>query len=86
VNVQAMGVKSEGGQAQVSMNLLDYTKTPVHRAFELVRIEAARHGVEILESQVVGLIPLDAVADVARYYLRLRGFDREHILETRLME
>ena len=86
VNVQAMGVKSEGGPAQVSMNLLDYTKTPVHRAFELVRVEAARHGVEILESQVVGLIPLDAVADVARFYLRLRGFDRAQILETRLME
>lgn len=86
VNVQAMGVKSETGQAQVSMNLLDYTKTPIHRAFELVRAEAARWGAEILESQVVGLIPLDAVADAARFYLRLRGFERAQILETRLME
>lgn len=86
VNVQAMGVKSDTGQAQVSMNLLDYTKTPIHRAFELVRSEAARWGVDILESQVVGLIPLDALADAARFYLRLRGFAREQILETRLME
>lgn len=86
VSVQAMGVRSEDGRAQVSMNLLDYTKTPVHRAFELVRLEAARYGVEILESEVVGLIPLDAVADIARFYLRLRGFDREQILEARLME
>jgi glutamate formiminotransferase len=86
VNVQAMGVTSEGGRAQVSMNLLDYTHTPLHRAFELVRIEAARHGVEVAESEVVGLIPLDAVADVARFYLRLRGFRREQILEARLME
>lgn len=86
VSVQAMGVKSERGQAQVSMNLLDYTQTPVHRAYEAVRIEAARHGVDILESEVVGLIPLDAVADVARVSLRLRGFDRGQILEAKLME
>jgi glutamate formiminotransferase len=84
--VQAMGVRSAAGQAQVSMNLLDYTTTPVHRAFDLVQSEAARHGVEILESEVVGLIPLEAVADVARAALRLRRFDREQILEAKLME
>lgn len=86
VNVQAMGVTSESGKAQVSMNLLDYTTTPVHRAFELVRVEAGRAGVDVLESEVVGLIPLDAVADAARFYLRLRDFRREQILEARLME
>ncbi|MDQ7820030.1 MAG: glutamate formimidoyltransferase [Armatimonadota bacterium] len=86
VNVQAMGVTSEGGQAQVSMNLLDHTRTPLYRAFELVRTEAARYGVEIQESEVVGLIPLDAVADVARFYLRLRDFRRDQILEAKLME
>lgn len=86
VNVQAMGVTSESGKAQVSMNLLDYTTTPVHRAFELVRVEAGRRGVDVLESEVVGLIPLDAVADAARFYLRLRDFRREQILEARLME
>ena len=84
--VQAMGVRSAAGQAQVSMNLLDYTTTPVHRAFEAVQAEAARHGVEVHESEVVGLIPLDAVADVARASLRLRGFDRGQILEAKLME
>ncbi len=83
--VQAMGVRSAAGQAQVSMNLLDHTTTPVHRAYELVQAEAARHGVEILESEVVGLIPLDAVADAARHALRLRDFDRNQILETKLM-
>lgn len=86
VNVQAMGVTSESGRAQVSMNLLDYTKTPVHRAFEQVRLEAARYGVNILESEVVGLIPLDAIADAARFYLRLNEFQRDQILEARLME
>ena len=84
--VQAMGVRSAAGQAQVSMNLLDYTTTPVHRAYELVQSEAARYGVEVLESEVVGLIPLDAVADAARAFLRLRGFTREQILEAKLME
>lgn len=84
--VQAMGVRSAAGQAQVSMNLLDYTTTPVYRAYEAVRAEAARYGVEILESEVVGLIPLDAVADAARASLRLRDFDRNQILEARLME
>lgn len=84
--VQAMGVRSASGQAQVSMNLLDYTTTPVHRAYELVQSEAARLGVEVLESEVVGLVPLDAVADAARAYLKLRAFDREQILEARLME
>lgn len=86
VAVQAMGVVSADGRAQVSMNLLDYTKTPVSRAFEQVRLEAARHGVDLLESEVVGLIPLDALVDAARFFLRLRDFRREQILEARLME
>lgn len=86
VAVQAMGVKSEAGKAQVSMNLVDYTQTPVHRAFEAVKEEAAKHDVDILESEVVGLIPLDAIADTATHYLRLRGFTRDQILETHLME
>ena len=84
--VQAMGVRSAAGGAQVSMNLLDYTTTPIHRVYELVQTEAARYGVDILESEVVGLIPLDAVADTARAALRLRDFDREQILEAKLME
>ena len=58
----------------------------VHRAYEAVQAEAARHGVEILESEVVGLIPLDAVAEAARVFLRLRSFDRQQILEAKLME
>jgi len=85
-DVQAMGVRSESGRAQVSMNLLDYTRTPIHVAYEQVRLEASRHGVDILESEVVGLVPLDAIAESARFYLRLRGFNREQILEAKLME
>ncbi len=86
VNVQAMGVVAASGQAQVSLNLLDHTHTPVARVFELVRREAERFGVQVAESEIVGLVPLDAVVDVARYYLRLRQFQREQILDVRLLE
>ncbi|HUS17501.1 MAG TPA: glutamate formimidoyltransferase [Chloroflexia bacterium] len=87
VNVQAMGVElAEQGLVQVSMNLLDYTHTPIHRAFELVRIEAERHGVLIAGSEIVGLVPVDALLDAAGFYLRLGGFRREQTLELRLLE
>jgi len=86
MHVQAMGVVSESGRAQVSMNLLDYAATPLARVVDMVRAEAARYAVEIVDSEVVGLIPLDAVADIARDYLQLKNFRREQILEARLIE
>jgi len=84
--VQAMGVTSEAGQAQVSMNLVDFTTTPVHAAYDAVREAALARGTEVAESEVVGLIPLDALTDAARHYLRLKDFRRDQILEARLME
>jgi glutamate formiminotransferase len=87
VNVQAMGVDlAEQGLVQVSMNLLDYTRTPIHRAFELVRAEAERYGVPIVGSEVVGLVPVDALLGAADFYLRLTAFRREQVLELRLLE
>jgi len=86
VNVQAMGVVAASGQAQVSLNLLDHTHTPLARVFELVRREAERFGVQVAESEIVGLVPLDAVVDAARYYLRLHRFQRDQILDVRLLE
>jgi len=86
MHVQAMGVVGESGQAQVSMNLLDYEATSLARVVDMVRMEAARYVVEIADSEVVGLIPLDAVAAVAREYLHLKNFRREQILEARLIE
>jgi glutamate formiminotransferase / 5-formyltetrahydrofolate cyclo-ligase len=87
VNVQAMGVDlAEQGLVQVSMNLLDYTRTPIHRAFELVRVEAERRGALIAGSELVGLAPVDALLDAATFYLRLDGFRREQTLELRLLE
>jgi glutamate formiminotransferase len=86
VHIQAMGVASSGGLAQVSMNVLDPARTPLARAFDLVRLEAEHHGVAVAESEIVGLVPLDAVLDAARTYLRLRDFDRDQVLEVRITE
>jgi glutamate formiminotransferase len=87
VNVQALGVDlAEQGMVQVSMNLLDYTRTPIHRAYELVRIEAERHGVPVVGSEIVGLLPLDALIGAADFYLRLTDFKRGQVLEARLLE
>jgi glutamate formiminotransferase / 5-formyltetrahydrofolate cyclo-ligase len=87
VNVQGMGVDlAAEGLVQVSMNLLDYTKTPIYRAYELVRVEAERYGVPIVGSEIVGLLPLDALVGAAEYYLKLKGFKREQVLEVRLLE
>lgn len=84
--VQAMGVVAASGQAQVSINLLDAATTSMTRVFDAVRAEADRRGVAVAESEIVGLVPLDALLDVARAYLRLRDFDRAQVLETQLME
>ena len=81
--VQAMGLLMEG-RAQVSMNLLDYTKTPVYRVTELVRREAARYGVAIHSAELVGLIPQQALIDAAQWYLQLDNLTPEGILENHL--
>ncbi len=83
--VKALGFAiQERNRAQVSMNLTDYRVTPVHRALEAVRREAARYGVGIEESEVVGLVPEDALFAAAEYYLQLHAFDRAAILERKV--
>lgn len=74
------------GIVQVSMNLLDYRKTPIHRAFALVRDEARRHGVEILSSEIIGLVPADALYQLAEWHLQLAGFRSDVVLERRIAE
>lgn len=82
---KAMGVMLEDRKvAQVSMNLTDYTKTPIYRVFETVKMEARRYGVNILGSEVVGLIPQQALVDCASYYLQFEDFDDAQVLESRL--
>jgi glutamate formiminotransferase len=85
--VKAMGVElAERGQVQVSINLTNYRKTPIHRVFECVRSEAERHGVPIVGSEIVGLCPADALVLTAEHYLRLEKFTAEQVLELRLLE
>jgi glutamate formiminotransferase len=86
-NVMAIGVKlEEKNIAQVSMNMVDYQKTSLYRSYEMVKMEAQRYGVSVVGSEIVGLTPVDALIDVAEYYLQLEGFSREQILENRLYE
>jgi len=74
----------ERGIVQVSMNLVNYLGTPIQQAFEMVKREAERYGVNVVGSEIVGLVPLNALVDVAEYYLRLENFKRDQILETRI--
>jgi glutamate formiminotransferase/formiminotetrahydrofolate cyclodeaminase len=81
--LKALGLFVEG-RAQVSMNLTDYTRTPVARVVELIRQEAQRYGTAIHHSELVGLIPQAALVDAAQWYLQLDGFQPDQILESRL--
>jgi glutamate formiminotransferase/formiminotetrahydrofolate cyclodeaminase len=81
--VKALGLEVEG-LAQVSMNLTHYEKTPLARVVELIRSEAQRHGTAILYSELVGLIPQNALVDAAQWYLQLDSFEPDQILESRL--
>ncbi|HEY84370.1 MAG TPA: glutamate formimidoyltransferase [Chloroflexi bacterium] len=83
--VKGMGLLVDG-KAQVSMNLTDFTRTPVFRVVEMIRREAARYGVSIESSELIGLIPQQALIDAAAWYLQLDGFSPEQVLENHLME
>jgi formiminotetrahydrofolate cyclodeaminase len=72
------------GMAQVSMNLTDFEQTPIHRVFELVKLEAARYGVAPVSSEIVGLIPKKALESAAEWFLQVENFDSSLILENRL--
>jgi glutamate formiminotransferase len=85
--VKAMGVLlEERGVAQVSINMTDYKRTPLHRVFETVRDEAARYGVSVVGSEIIGLVPSEALLDAADHYLRLESFSRSQVLENRVRE
>src|SRR5258706_8796196 len=83
--VKAAGFKLENrGIVQVSMNLTNYEKTPIFRVFEVVKREAARYGVQVLESEIVGLVPAAALHAAAEYYLQIEGFKPDQVLENKL--
>ena len=85
--VKAIGLKlEERNIVQVSMNLVNYEKTAVYRAFEMVKMEAKRYGVTVVGSEVIGTVPMRALLDCAEYYLQIENFDVNQILEKRLLE
>lgn len=80
--IQAMGLKLADGRAQVSMNVLDYTVTPMSVIWDAVVTRARAAGAEVDEGELIGLMPLDAALEVTAGALRLRGFDRSRIIEA----
>ena len=76
----------ERGIVQVSMNMTDFTQTALYRAFELVKIEARRYGVNVVGSEIIGLVPMEALIDAAVYYMGIEEFSMEQVLEARIME
>jgi glutamate formiminotransferase len=83
--VKALGLLVKG-KAQVSMNLTNFHKTPIHQAVEVIRREAARYGVTIESSELCGMIPQEALLDAAVWYLQLDNFNPGMVLENRLAE
>jgi glutamate formiminotransferase / 5-formyltetrahydrofolate cyclo-ligase len=85
--VKAMAVDlADRGLVQVSINMTNYKKTPLHRVFECVRSEAERHGVPIVASEIVGLTPAEALYMAAEHYLRIENFSSDQVLESKLLE
>ncbi len=84
--VRAIGLRVEDkGIVQVSMNLLNYHKTPIHRALELIKAEAARYGVLVKECDFIGMVPIEALEEVVSYYLQTPGFSCRQIIEYHLL-
>ena len=84
---KAIGLEiKEKGIVQVSMNMVDYTKSSLFRVFETIEREANRYGVNVIGSEIIGLVPMEALIDVADYHLKLDGFTSDQILEKRMME
>lgn len=85
--VKAMGVDlKERGIVQVSMNMTDYTKSSLYQSYEMVKMEAKRYGVNVIGTEIVGLTPMEALLDVASYYLQIENFDVGQVIENRLLQ
>lgn len=83
--VKGMGVElKQRGIVQVSMNMVNYKKSPLFRVFEMIKAEAERYGVPVIGSEIVGLVPQDALFEVAEYYLRIEQYSPACILENKI--
>lgn len=72
--------------AQVSINMTNFNKTPLYRVLELVRFEAARWGVSVVGTEIIGLTPMNALIDSAEYYLQIENFDKtKQVLENYML-
>ncbi len=86
-HVRAMGVDlRELGMVQVSMNLTQYRVTNIPKVYEFIEQEALKKGVEIEGSEIVGLIPLEALEGVAQHYLKCQSFSVRKVIEQRILE
>lgn len=86
-NVKSMGVRvKEKNLVQVSMDMVNYKKTPLYKPYELIKIEAARYGTYVVSSELIGLVPTDALINAADHYLRLDSFSENQLIEKRLHE
>lgn len=85
--VKAIGLPlEERGQVQVSMNLVNYEKTAIYQAIEMIKSEARRYGVSVYGTELIGLVPLQALIDSAKYYMQIENFEFHQVLETLLIE
>lgn len=85
--VKAMGLRlEERNIVQVSMNLVNYKGTSIYQAFEMVKMEAKRYGVSAIGSEIIGLVPMEALIDCAQYYLKVEDFTMNQVLEKRMLE
>ena len=87
-SVKSIGIMlEERNIAQISINMTNYMDTPLYRVLELVKIEAARYGVSVLGTEIIGLVPMSALVDCADYYLMIENFDTEkQVLENYLLK
>lgn len=85
--VKGIGLKvEERNITQVSMNLVNFEKTRIYQAYEMVKMEAKRYGVNVVGTEVIGTVPMKALIDAAEYYLQIENFDISQILEKRLLD
>ena len=86
-HVKGIGLAlEERGITQVSMNLVDYEKNALYRVLETIRMEAKRWGVSVIETEVYGMVPAQAILESSAYYLQIADFDPKQVIELRLLE
>ncbi len=85
--VKAIGLPlEERHQVQVSMNLVNFEKTRIYQALEMIKAEARRYGVSVYGTEIIGMVPLQALVDSAAYYMQIENFRADQIIETLLIE